>query len=134
MFEIDIKTAAINGVLLHNKEGTPYWKLAYVCVRKGCNNVLDDCWCFSIEEDMLEAKKVELYCSTGCWTMDQPEKFAKSVLEFKEHLEKYEPYEYEEIDWKDTDSWLWWWEEWLCEQFDGDEVADMVGSDMECPI
>ena len=134
MFEQDIALAALSGVKLHKKDGTPYWKLAYVCVRRGCNNVLEECWCFTTEEAMIEAKKVELYCSTACWTKDEPEKFAKSVLEFKEYLEKYDPEEHASIDWKDTDSWMWWWEGWLSEGFDGCETAEMVGSDMECPI
>jgi len=134
MFEENIAELSTSGVKLHKKDGTAYWKLAYVCVRKGCNNVLEECWCFSTEKDMIEAKKVELYCSTACWVMEEPEKFAKSVLEFKDHMELFDPDEFETINWKKPDEWLFWWEEWLGEGFDGDDVASMVGSDMECPI
>ncbi len=134
MFDQRIKEAATVGVKLHKKDGTTYWKFAYTCTRKGCNNILEECWCFTTEEAMIEAKKIELYCSTGCWTMGEPEKFAKSIIEFKEYMENYESEGYEEINWNDMDTWLFWWEEWLGEEFDGDEVADMIGSDMECPI
>ena len=101
-----------------------------MCCREGCNVVLEECWCFSNEEQMLEAKKLEFYCSTACWIMDQPEKFKESMAEFKEKCHGY----YDWIDWSDKLQVMDAWEVWLSERFDGSEMAEMIGSDMECPI
>lgn len=119
------------GVLLHDKRGKPFWKLAYVCALEGCDNVLEECWCFSQEEDMLEAKKLEFYCSTACWMKDQPGKFEQSMAKYrKTHGPETDDY----IDWDDENEVLESWEEWLSEGFDGSDIADMIGADMECPI
>lgn len=134
MFETDIETAALKGVMLHQKDGTPYWKLVYRCCREGCNNILGECWCFSTEEAMLKAKEIQFHCSVACWAEDNPKDFEQSVKNYKKHIERCDPEEFEKTDWDDRDGWLWRYEEWLSDCYDGSEMAEMVGADLECPL
>ena len=134
MFETDIQKAAIEGVMLHDKEGKPYWKLAYVCCREGCTNVLDECWCFTTKEAMLKAREKKFHCSVACWAEDNPEAFERDVKKYKDHIERCDPEMFESTDWNDRDSWMWLYEEWLSESYDGCEMAEEIGADMECPL
>lgn len=81
MFEIDIRIAALEGVELHEQDGTVYWKLLKTCPE--CGKVMDDeCMCFSTKEAMEKAKVMVFYCSAKCWYVNQSIKDQMEQIEY----------------------------------------------------
>lgn len=138
VFEIDIRTAAVDGVMLHERDGTPYWKLVKVCPE--CKTLMDDeCMCFSTEEAMLKAKDQVFYCSARCWFPNLPEERQKDEREeflqaadnclwtlhgdelrqMSEEDFHYELMEYIEEKWEDS-----------CDM----SMSEYCDADLECPI
>lgn len=139
MFDIDIKVAALQGVELHERDGTLYWKLLKIC--SACGGELGECLCFTEKEQMERARDENYYCSAECWFgAISPEKKVTELAEFREqwagdHTDL-EPDDLENYP-DDTDplfleQFYAWTEEWWCEV--GECMAEAVGADMECPI
>ena len=141
VFEIDIRTAAVDGVMLHERDGTPYWKLVKVC--HVCNELLDDeCLCFSDKETMEKARdEAKVTCGVSCWwtTLSDEEK-AKECTDFRQawaacltdhssdDLEHYQ---------EDTDPLFlellfeYIEDKWSCYDY---SMAEAFDADLECPI
>ena len=52
MFEIVIRKEVRQGIKLHKRDGTEYWKLSLTCARGGCDKEVDmgECICFDTEK------------------------------------------------------------------------------------
>lgn len=111
-----------------------YWKLGFVCARERCNNIVDECFCFSTKEAMEKAKGENLYCSTACWADSNPEKFEKSIREFKDEIQRDDPERFDCINWDSRDDVIEAWGEYLSDFYDGADLHEELGADMECPI
>lgn len=85
MFEIDIQKEIRNGVRLHMKDGTEYWKLIMTCSRDGCDREVDfmgECLCFSDESKMINCRdNHDMYCSTKCWYESTPRERIDEILQ-----------------------------------------------------
>ena len=83
MFGINIGIEAYNGIKLHRKDGTEYWKLRLTCAHEGCPNEIEmgECLCFGTEEAMAKARDAHgMHCSAMCWVADNTEvEVAKGV-------------------------------------------------------
>lgn len=83
MFEIDIRTAAYQGVKLHRHGGTEYWKLRLTCTAEECPNEIEmgECLCFHCEDDMAKARDNHgMFCSAKCWIASTDKERVAQVL------------------------------------------------------
>lgn len=92
MFEIDIRTKVREGVMLHRRDGTPYWKLSLTCSRDGCDKEVDmgECMCFDSKEKMEKCRDTHTTtCSTKCWyeatTRENIDKILADIKRHNEH-------------------------------------------------
>ena len=141
MFDTDISMASYQGVNLHRRDGTAYWKLRLTCTKEDCPNEVDmgECLCFHCEEDMVKARDTHgLYCSAKCWFDDHDkETVAKEVARARRDLKELDP---EEIslyvdDMKDDILVLDGYWEYLAEMgsYDGSEFFEDYDV-QDCPI
>ena len=90
MFDKDISMAAYQGVLLHRKDGTEYWKLRLTCTHEPCPNEIEmgECLCFSTEEAMIHARDDHgTYCCAKHWAANTIyEKVRKVITEARKCL------------------------------------------------
>lgn len=139
MFEIDIRIAALKGVMLHERDGTPYWQLAKVCTLKGCTTIMDECMCFSTEKAMLDAKPKEFYCSSKCWfaampvdkQMEQMETFREAANDACWHLSGDEVRRLPQVEFLEE------MYEFINQEFENaccDTMSEVCDADLECPI
>lgn len=139
MFDIDIKEKAREGVLLHKKDGTPYWKLSLTCSRDGCDKEVDmgECLCFD-RKDLMEICRDthKMTCSTKCWYEDATREDIEKILkDIKVHNDEYEAIgeadmvliSDDEIELIDD------YFDAIAEHYDGSDFFEMYEVD-ECPI
>lgn len=131
MFETDIRVAALDGVKLHQKDGTPFWKLAFKC--KGCGNLSDDCFCYTTKEAMekdREEYKDDYWCSLSCQVRAKtPEEQRDWVNGWRRYFRKHhKPIPF--VKWWDINEVIEFLEDW----FSGEDMWYPENSDMECPL
>ena len=89
MFDEEIEKEAFNGIMLHRRDGTVYWKLTLTCSKEGCENEVDmgECLCFDTKEAMEHCRDGHgLHCTVKCWCVDQPREIIEGELA---KIEKY---------------------------------------------
>ena len=90
MFDVDIGMKAYEGIKLHRKDGTEYWKLRLTCTQEECPNEIEmgECLCFGTEEAMIHARDDHgMHCSAKCWVDDHDEEtVAKEAAEARKAL------------------------------------------------
>ena len=140
MFEISIPDEIRNGIKLHRKDGTEYWKLALTCTRDSCDNEVDfmgECLCFDEESKMIHCRdNHDMYCSTKCWYKSIPreriDEILKDIKKNNELCESHGDHDY--IITGDTELEL--IENYfnaIAENYDGSDFWDEYGIE-ECPI
>lgn len=137
MFETEVRKAARQGVKLHRRDGSEYWKLILTCTREGCENEVNmgDCLCFRTEEDMAMCRDTHgLHCSTECWYSDAPRSVIEQELKrYREYLDRLPPTDQRTIDWSREVEVL---EEWTDVKTGWHDMADWY-EDFEideCPV
>ena len=83
MFDIDIRVATYQGIKLHRKDGTEYWKMRLTCTHEPCPNEVEmgECLCFGTEEAMVKARDNHgMHCSPKCWIADHTEEEVATEL------------------------------------------------------
>jgi hypothetical protein len=141
MFEKDIATAAYQGVMLHNRDGSEFWKLRLTCTHEPCPKEVElgECLCFATEEAMVKARDNHgFYCSAKCWAKDRPEdEVQKHVDEARRALKQLDPEDVGSYvdDWKDDISVVTGYWEYMAELggFDGEVFYEMYDVE-DCPI
>ena len=137
MFEKEIEVEARRGVLLHRRDGTPYWKLLLTCSMPGCDKDVDmgECLCFETEEAMVKCRdNHQMTCSWDCFFESRtPEEREKLIAEAKEYEEGMIAAEGEGLN-CDTDKELVMaYMDWLSYFYDGSDFYDKYEIE-ECPI